>query len=61
VHCIDSLTKIPQNDQYCAKFPIKPVEYETCNLDPCPIWIADPWSPVNFRFQVNDILSIRFS
>jgi hypothetical protein len=22
------------------------MEYETCNLDPCPAWIADAWSPV---------------
>ncbi|CAF1629492.1 unnamed protein product, partial [Adineta ricciae] len=44
VHCIDSQTKISYDDQYCAQLPIKPIEYETCNLDPCPTWQTDPWS-----------------
>ncbi len=46
VHCIDALTKKSYDDQYCAQLPRKPMEYESCNLDPCPVWIADPWSPV---------------
>ncbi|CAF3531154.1 unnamed protein product [Rotaria sp. Silwood1] len=45
VHCINALTKIAYDDQYCSHLPIKPIEYETCNLGSCPAWVTEPWSP----------------
>ena len=67
VNCINSVTKVAYDDDYCTKLSQKPIEYETCNLDPCPTWIADPWSPVSFltprrnadRALLFDLRSVR--
>lgn len=63
VHCIDASTRMPYDDQYCAQLPRKPAEYEACNSDSCPIWIADPWSPVKiFHFYPkNSLMNFLFS
>ncbi|CAF3570110.1 unnamed protein product [Adineta steineri] len=45
VHCVDSSTKMSYDDKYCAQLPRKPVDQEICNLNPCPTWFTDPWSP----------------
>lgn len=47
VHCVDTLSKRPHEDHFCAQLPRKPIEYEICHLDPCPVWATEPWSPVH--------------